>query len=42
MDSDLAEPYEVETRVLVQAVQKNRGRFPDGFMFKITKQESAT
>lgn len=39
VDSDLAELYEVETRALVQAVKRNRDRFPDDFMFQLTKQE---
>lgn len=36
---DLAELYEVEPRVLVQAVKRNRERFPLDFMFQLTKQE---
>jgi hypothetical protein len=32
IDSDLAALYGVETRVLVQAVQRNRERFPEDFM----------
>lgn len=40
LDSDLAELYGVETRVLVQAVKRNRTRFPDDFMFQLTKVES--
>ena len=39
LDSDLADLYEVETRVLVQAVQRNKARFPEDFMFQLTKQE---
>ncbi len=39
VDSDLAELYEVETRVLVQAVQRNSDRFPDDFMSQLTKQK---
>lgn len=39
LDSDLAEIYQVETRVLNQAVKRNRGRFPDDFMFQLTKDE---
>jgi hypothetical protein len=39
LDSDLADLYEVETRVLVQAVQRNNARFPEDFMFQLTKQE---
>lgn len=39
LDADLAELYGVETRVLVQAVKRNLERFPDDFMFQLTKQE---
>lgn len=39
LDSDLAELYGVETRVLVQAVHRNRERFPSDFMFQLTKEE---
>jgi len=31
--------YGVETRVLNQAVRRNKGRFPDDFMFSLTRQE---
>ena len=41
LDSVLAEMYEVETRVLVQAVKRNRGRFPADFMFELTNDEYA-
>ena len=41
LDSVLAEMYEVETRVLVQAVKRNRGRFPADFMFELTRDEYA-
>ncbi len=33
LDFDLAQLYEVETRVLKQTVKRNRNRFPDDFMF---------
>ncbi|NJC88157.1 MAG: ORF6N domain-containing protein [Desulfuromonas sp.] len=36
---DLAELYEVEPKVLVQAVKRNIERFPDDFMFQLTNQE---
>ena len=36
---DLAIIYEVETRVLKQAVRRNIDRFPDDFMFELTKEE---
>jgi hypothetical protein len=39
LDSDLAELYGVETRVLNQAVARNRARFPEDFMFQLTKEE---
>ena len=39
LDFDLAELYLVETRVLKQAVRRNRKRFPEDFMFQITKEE---
>jgi len=39
LDNDLAALYGVETRVLVQAVQRNIDRFPDDFMFQLTRQE---
>jgi len=40
IDRDLAELYEVETKVLKQAVKRNIDRFPEDFMFELTKQES--
>lgn len=39
LDRDLAEMYGVETRVLNQAVKRNIDRFPDDFMFQLTKAE---
>ena len=39
VDADLATLYGVETRVLVQAVKRNIDRFPEDFMFQLTKQE---
>ena len=39
MDSDLADLYGVETKVLVQTVKRNKDRFPDDFMFRLTRQE---
>ena len=39
LDADLAELYEVETRVLVQAVKRNIERFPSDFMFQLTHDE---
>lgn len=39
IDIDLAELYGVSTRELNQQVQRNRKRFPDDFMFQLTKEE---
>ena len=39
LDRDLARLYSVETRVLNQAVQRNIERFPEDFMFRLTKEE---
>jgi hypothetical protein len=39
LDVDLAELYEVETKVLNQAVKRNQDRFPQDFMFRLTKEE---
>lgn len=38
---DLAALYQVETRVLVQAVKRNSDRFPEDFMFTLTEQEAS-
>ena len=42
LDFDLAEPYEVETRVLNQAIKRNIESFPEDFMFRLTKEEWET
>jgi hypothetical protein len=39
LDVHLAELYGVETRVLKQAVRRNRGNFPEDFMFELTEDE---
>jgi hypothetical protein len=39
LDSDLAKLYGVPTKVLNQAVKRNRSRFPDDFAFQLTGQE---
>jgi hypothetical protein len=39
LDSDLAQLYEVETRVFNQAVKRNLKRFPSDFMFQLTELE---
>jgi hypothetical protein len=40
LDRDLAEMYGVETRLLNQAVKRNIERFPEDFMFQLTKEET--
>ena len=37
LDRDLAELYQVETRALNQAVKRNPDRFPQDFMFILTR-----
>ncbi|WP_372647842.1 ORF6N domain-containing protein [Draconibacterium sp.] len=39
LDFHLAELYEVETKVLKQAVRRNHSRFPEDFMFELTQHE---
>ena len=39
LSTHLAVLYEVEPRVLVQAVKRNIERFPDDFMFQLTDEE---
>jgi len=39
LDRDLAELYEVSTKALNQAVRRNQDRFPEDFMFRLTKVE---
>lgn len=39
IDSDLAALYEVETKILNQAVKRNIERFPEDFMFQLSKEE---
>jgi hypothetical protein len=41
LSGDLAELYGVEHRALIQAVKRNRARFPDDFMFTMTPTEWA-
>jgi len=41
LSTHLAELYEVEPRALVQAVKRNRDRFPPDFMFQLSKAEFA-
>ena len=40
LDSNLAEVYQVETKVLNQAVKRNLHRFPKDFMFQLTENET--
>ena len=40
LDKDLSELYGVETRALNQAVKRNNDRFPEDFMFQLTKTEA--
>ena len=39
LDSDLADLYGVETKVLVQAIKRNIDRFPKDFMFQLTADQ---
>ena len=39
LDSDLADLYNVETKNLKRAVRANMERFPEDFMFELTKEE---
>ena len=39
LDYELAKMYDVETRVLKQAVRRNLDRFPEDFMFELTEEE---
>ncbi len=39
LDRDLADLYGVATKVLNQAVRRNRKRFPEDFMFQLSKEE---
>lgn len=39
IDSDLAALYGVETRRLNEQVRRNKDKFPDDFMFQLTKEE---
>jgi len=40
LDADLAELYQVPTKVLNQAVRRNPSRFPADFMFRLTAEEA--
>ena len=39
LDRDLAELYDVETKILKRAVRRNIDRFPNDFMFELFKKE---
>ncbi len=39
LDEDLARLYLVRTKALIQAVKRNKQRFPDDFMFQLTTEE---
>lgn len=39
LDRDLAELYNVETKILNQAVKRNKNRFPEDFMFQLNTKE---
>jgi hypothetical protein len=39
LDRDLAELYQVETKALKQSIKRNSSRFPEDFMFELTKEE---
>ena len=41
LDQDLAYLYGVATKVLNQAVSRNKSRFPEDFMFQLTREEAA-
>lgn len=41
LDEDLADLYGVETRRLIEQVKRNRARFPEDFMFQLSKEEAA-
>lgn len=40
LDADLARIYGVPTKVLNQAVKRNRGKFPEDFILQLTKEEA--
>lgn len=39
LDKDIAQLYEIETKVLNQSVRRNIDRFPEDFMFQLTNNE---
>jgi hypothetical protein len=40
LDRDLAQIYDVPTKAFNQAVKRNAARFPEDFMFRLTKEEA--
>jgi ORF6N domain len=42
LDSDLADLYQVPTKVLNQAIKRNKYRFPNDFMFRLTAKEASS
>jgi len=42
LDMDLAELYNVETKQLKRAIRRNISRFPEDFMFELSKNEFGT
>jgi hypothetical protein len=40
LDADLAELYQVSTKRVNEQVQRNSGRFPKDFMFRLTEAEA--
>jgi hypothetical protein len=40
LDRDLARIYRVQTRTLNQAIKRNGERFPEDFMFRLTREEA--
>ena len=41
LGQDLAKLYGVEPRALMQAVKRNKERFPEDFMFQLTRQQAS-
>ena len=42
LDSDLAELYQIQTKIFNQSVNRNIERFPERFCFRLTKEEFAS
>ena len=40
LDRDLAKIYGVPTKAFNQAIKRNRARFPEDFMFRLTREEA--